>query len=253
MNMDRHEATASASAPPPISEADLHAYVDRKLSPARLALVEQFLAAYPAERARTRDWEEQNELLRGLLNPVLNEPVPAAFQSKPSTLPPPWRALAAGVLIALVGAGAGWSLRGLLDADTRRALADQATAPYSTVGSGDGALTGFARRAAIAHVVYSPDVRRPVEVAADQEQALVAWLTKRMGTAVRAPSLAAMQYELMGGRLLPGEKGPVAQFMYRGPGSRRLTLYVTREVAGQDTAFKFAAVAGAPGPRVNRR
>ena len=49
---------------------------------------------------------------------------------------------------------------------------------------------------------------------------------------------------LMGGRLLPGEKGPVAQFMYGAPGGQRLTLYVTREVSGQDTSFRF----GTDGP-----
>ena len=76
-------------------------------------------------------------------------------------------------------------LRGALDADAaRRAFASPAA--VSTTAT----LTGFAQRAAIAHVVYSPDVRRPVEVGADQEQALVTWLTKRMGSAVRAPSLA---------------------------------------------------------------
>lgn len=66
------------------------------------------------------------------------------------------------------------------------------------------------------------------------------WLTKRMGTAVRPPSLGSLGYELIGGRLLPGDKGPVAQFMYGAAGNQRLTLYVTREVQGQDnTAFKF--------------
>ena len=78
-----------------------------------------------------------------------------------------------------------------------------------------------------------------MEVGADEEQALVTWLTKRMGAAVRPPSLVSVGYELIGGRLLPGEKGPVAQFMYGAAGGQRLTLYVTREVPGRDTAFKF--------------
>ncbi len=60
-----------------------------------------------------------------------------------------------------------------------------------------------------------------------------------MGTAVHAPSLRSLGYELIGGRLLPGETGPVAQFMYGAADGQRLTLYVTREVSGQDTAFRF--------------
>ena len=52
-------------------------------------------------------------------------------------------------------------------------------------------------------MVYSPDVRRPVEVTADQEDQLVKWLSKRLGTPVSPPKLGALGYELIGGRLLP--------------------------------------------------
>ena len=173
--------------------------------------------------------------MRGLLNPVLGEPVPLRLPLQPSAVIWPWRAMAAGVLISVVSAGAAWSLRGAMDAEAARlAFAN----PSVTAGK-DRELSGFAQRAAVAHVVYSPDMRRPVEVGADQEQALVTWLTKRMGTAVRPPSLASLGYELIGGRLLPGENAPVAQFMYGTPGGQRLTLYVTREVTGQDTSFRF--------------
>jgi anti-sigma factor RsiW len=90
--------------------------------------------------------------------------------------------------------------------------------------------------------VYSKDQRRPVEVAADQEQQLVTWLSKRLGTEVHAPRLASVGYELVGGRLLPGDSGPVAQFMYQDSAGQRLTLYVTHEApqpTGRDTAFRF--------------
>ena len=172
--------------------------------------------------------------LRRLLNPVLSEPVPLGLPLKREAVAWPWRSLAAGVLIAV-----GQRRVGLVAARRGRCRCGTARVCEPGAASATSALTGFAQRAAIAHVVYSPDVRRPVEVGADQEQALVTWLTKRMGSAVRAPSLAALGYQLMGGRLLPGEKGPVAQFMYGGPGGQRLTLYVTREVAGQDTASSF--------------
>ena len=55
---------------------------------------------------------------------------------------------------------------------------------------------------------------------------------------------------LDGGRLLPGGKGPVAQFMYHDGAGAKLTLYVSSEVAdmgagvtggrNQETAFRFA-------------
>lgn len=228
MTMDdpRLQAIGTGTAPP-VTEADLHAFADRQLAPGRLAQVEQFLAAHPEQAARVRDWQQQNALLRELLAPVHEEPVPPGLAMRPVRAAWPWRGLAASLLIATVSAGAAWSLRGMVEAGAARATA-----------SGP-ALTGFAQRAAIAHAVYSPDKRRPVEVGADQEQALVTWLTRRMGAEVRAPALAPLGYALIGGRLLPGEKAPVAQFMYGAADGRRLTLYVTREVGQADAAFRF--------------
>jgi anti-sigma factor RsiW len=96
-------------------------------------------------------------------------------------------------------------------------------------------------RAAIAHAVYSPEVRHPVEVGADQESHLVAWLSKRLGAKVRAPNLESAGYSLVGGRLLPGENGPVAQFMYQCKQGTRVTLYVRTGMADQkETAFRYA-------------
>ena len=42
-------------------------------------------------------------------------------------------------------------------------------------------LSEFARQAVLAHVVYSPEVRHPVEVRAAQQEHLVQWLSKRLG------------------------------------------------------------------------
>src|SRR5207244_8792161 len=126
---------------------------------------------------------------------------------------------------ALLGALAGWEAR-----DWRR----PAGPPLA-----EGAL--MARRAAIAHATYSPEVRHPVEVGADQEQHLVAWLSKRVGAKVRAPKLDEAGMTLVGGRLLPGESGPVALFMYQSAAGRRLTLYIRAEANGQrETAFRYA-------------
>ncbi|MGZ5893953.1 MAG: anti-sigma factor family protein [Caldimonas sp.] len=219
---------------PPIAEADLHAYADGQLSPARRAEVEHYVAARDEERLRVEDWQRQSEGLRALLNPVLDEPLPLRLPLAPESRRWPWRGLAAAVAMCIVSAGVAWTARGAYDAPSRRvagALPDSAAPGVE--------LAGFARRAAIAHVVYSPDARRPVEVGGDQEQALVTWLTKRMGSPVRAPALGGLGYELIGGRLLPGETGPVAQFMYGAPGKPRLTLYVTREAVGQDASFRF--------------
>jgi len=55
------------------------------------------------------------------------------------------------------------------------------------------------------------------------------------------PHLADLGYSLVGGRLLPGDRGPVAQFMYQDTKGQRLTLYVRVNADdSRETAFRFA-------------
>ncbi|MDP1651497.1 MAG: anti-sigma factor, partial [Rhodocyclaceae bacterium] len=99
----------------------------------------------------------------------------------------------------------------------------------------------LARQAALAHAVFSPEVRHPVEVGAAEETHLVAWLSKRLGAELKPPRLSGHGFELVGGRLLPGDVGPVAQFMYQDARGQRLTLYVQRDAQdSRETAFRFA-------------
>jgi anti-sigma factor RsiW len=229
----------------PITEADLHAWVDGQLAAERAREVEAYLATRPDEVYRVNAWRAQKQELRALFDPVQDEPLPARLvrSARPRL---PWYAqrMAAGIAIAMLGAAAGWGLRGgTLDA-SMQAASDRGTA--STV------MQDFAQRAAVAHAVYSPELRRPVEVDAAHEDQLVAWLSKRMGTTMKPPHLQALGYALEGGRLLPGGKGPVAQFMYRDGNGSRLTLYVSNEIGqstqsnthgtgtNTDTAFRFA-------------
>jgi anti-sigma factor RsiW len=122
-----------------------------------------------------------------------------------------------------------------------------ASADFSGIGVDRGeygansARLDFARQAATAHAVYTPEVRHPVEVAAEEEQHLVNWLSKRLGSPLKVPHLSSLGYELVGGRLLPSDRGPVAQFMYQDKNGQRLTLYVrTDTAADHETAFRFA-------------
>jgi anti-sigma factor RsiW len=164
------------------------------------------------------------QALHELYDPVLEEPVPERVRPHR----PRWRtaALAAGWVAVGLAAGviAGWQLHAW-----RASVPPQAEVP------------SFVKRAAVAHAVYSPEVRHPVEVAADQEQHLITWLSKRLGVKVYAPKLEEAGLALVGGRLLPGDSGPVAQFMYQSQNGRRLTLYVRAENKQQrETAFRYA-------------
>lgn len=230
---------------PTVTDADLHALVDNRLSPERQREVEAWLAGRPEDAGRVEAYRAQTDALRVLFDPVLQEPVPPRLQAaaRRRALSWPAQSLAAGLLVALIGGGAGWSLRGgLADSGRTVPVAGQAT-PAPTLAS----AAGFAQRAVVAHAVYTPDQRRPVEIDAAHQDQLVAWLSKRMGAPMRPPHLQALGYALEGGRLLPGGEGPVAQFMYRDAGGARLTLYVSNEVADVEsgkpiagTAFRFA-------------
>jgi anti-sigma factor RsiW len=113
---------------------------------------------------------------------------------------------------------------------------------HALVGTHGGpAPLSLAKQAAIAHAVYSPEIRHPVEVGAAEQEHLVNWLSKRLGAKLRAPLLTAEGFDLVGGRLLPGPGGAVAQFMYQDAKGKRLTLYVSRiEGVQRDTAFRFS-------------
>ena len=178
----------------------------------------------PLEDAELKTWSQALHLL---YDPVLDEPVPERLRARRSARG--LAATAAGwVALGLAAGGlAGWNLHAW-----RASVPAQAEVP------------GFVKRAAVAHAVYSPEVRHPVEVGADQEQHLVAWLSKRLGAPLRAPKLenVGLGYALVGGRLLPGENGPVAHFMYQCKEGKRLTLYVRNNAIGNnETAFRYAA------------
>lgn len=205
-----------------VSEADLHAYVDGVLPLGRAAEVEAYLAERPEEAGRLAAYREQKAALRREFDPVLDEPPPPRLRvPRPVWLRPLARYAAVVAWLALGGV-IGWQLHAYTS--DRRAES-----------------TSWPRQAAIAHVVYSPEVRHPVEVGADQEKHLVTWLSKRLGTPLKVPHLGELGYTLVGGRLLPGDRGPVAQFMYQDGKGQRLTLYVrVNRDDSRETAFRFA-------------
>lgn len=211
----------------PVREDDLHAYVDGALPEARRLEIEAWLASHPDDAARVQVWAGQNQALHAAFDGVLNEPLPIdlvrAARRQPARMP--YKAVAAA--LAFVASG--------------------------LIGYGVGVHTGqpvpaplhFARDAAIAHAVFSPEVRHPVEVDAAHAAHLVGWLSKRLGTELRAPDFGALGFELLGGRLLSDESGPVAQFMYQDAGGHRVTLYVRRAaVDKRETAFRHATEDG---------
>lgn len=208
--------------PGTVRKAELHAYVDGQLDAVRRREVADYLTGHPEAAGRVEAYRRQKQALRALLDPVLAEALPRGLRAPRPTrrlVHVAWAAAAAVLLAA--GCVIGWQLRDM--------------AP-------DGAASevAVAQQAAIAHAVFTPQRRHPVEVKADEEAHLVSWLSKVLGAPLRAPHLSDIGYALVGGRLLSAPEGPAAQFMYEDAKGSRITLYVVRNPQWHGNAeFRF--------------
>ena len=211
----------------PVTEDELHAYADGVLPADRVAAVEAMLAADPAARDRVADWRAQADMIRDRFGPVADEPVPERLRletvaRRTSGLK---RKLAIAAAIAfLLGAAAGW-------------LAHE----YSGIGQNAQLARALADAAIEAHRLYVNEVRHPIEVRAGEEH-LLRWLSRRVGSEVKAPDLSPEGLQLMGGRLLPSPRGPTALIMYEGSGGERITLTCRRAIRDGATAFHWQSV-----------
>jgi anti-sigma factor RsiW len=210
----------------PVTEDELHAYVDGELAPDRKGAVETWLATHADDMARVTAWRSLADAIRTRYGTVATEPVPARLSLRQiERAGRSWRGMAAAAAVAafLVGGLAGWEAR---------SFAAPGAAPAAT----------FTTDALDAYKVYVVEVRHPVEVPASEEAHLVQWLSKRVGYQLRIPDLAPVGLKLVGGRLLPGPSGGAAAFfMYEGKSGERFTLYSTR-ANGPDSSLRYNAV-----------
>lgn len=197
----------------------INAMVDGQLPVAGRAELEALLAGDPAARTTLAAWQAQREALRALHRPLLDEAIPDALlaaarrgEAGRRQIEQWWRwgGMAAAVVLAF---GVGWLSHGQIGGPVPGQLAMQSS-------------QSFVRQASLAHAVFSPEVRHPVEVTAAQQDHLVQWLSKRVGRPLKVPVLATQGYELVGGRLLSGDGGARAQFMFQNTAGLRLTLYL---------------------------
>ncbi len=207
----------------PVTEDELHAYVDGELPAERRGDVEAWLAAHPEEAARVQSWRAMAEALHARYDAVVNEPVPRRLELERLVRQPRrwiYGSIAAALLAFIAGGGVGWVARG-------------ATSTPSTIQS-------FMLDALDAHRLYVVEVRHPVEVPGSERAHLKAWLTKRCGWEVRAPELAGLK--LVGGRLLPGPTGQAASFlMYESASGERFTIY-TAKASVETTHMRYTAL-----------
>jgi anti-sigma factor RsiW len=227
----------------------INALVDGQLPMGQRAAVLAQLAGDPPAKDTHLAWQAQRETLRALHRPLLDEAVPDSLLTAASRVQfgrhqrsqwSRWGGMAAALVLAF---GVGWLSHGRL------------AAPFGPQLAGVPARSAqaFVHQASLAHAVYSPELRHPVEVPAAQQEHLVQWLSKRLGKPLKVPVLAAQGYELVGGRLLPGEGGARAQFMFQNPSGDRITLYLgalegseSAPAGSRETAFRYSAEGPVP-------
>ena len=208
-----------------VTEHDLHALVDGQLPRERMSLVQAYLDQHPDEAQKVASWTLQRNNLKAMFDPVVHEKIPDSLllQQGRNESPRFFIRIAAVIAWLAVGLVSGWWLHG---------VQSQSILYAST--------PAFVNLAAMAHVVYTPEVRHPVEVNASEEQHLVKWLSKRLKGNVQIPQFNDAGYMLVGGRLLPGVDSAAAHFMYENTQGERLTLYVSQtDKQHNETAFHY--------------
>jgi anti-sigma factor RsiW len=211
-----------------ISEDELHAYADGFLPADRIAAIESYLATNPAQAAYVAEWRAQASAIRERFGRAAEEPIPERLQIENIALRASGlrRKIAAAAAVALiVGAAAGWFANDYWNA--------------SPQPSAQNLMARALAEAAIeAHRLYINEVRHPIEVRAEEAH-LLPWLSRRVGSPVRAPDLGTEGYKLLGGRLLPGSRGPAALIMYEGTGGERITVTSVRAGSSERSNFKW--------------
>lgn len=208
----------------PVTEDELHAYVDGELPADRRAAVEAWLSTHPDDMARVAKWRALSDAVHARYGNVAAEPIPGRLSlDQIERAGRSWKSIAAAAAIGafLVGGLAGWWARGA-----------SAAAPDT--------VQTFTTEALDAYKLYVVEVRHPVEVPGNEAAHLVQWLSKRVGYQLQIPDLQPLGLTLVGGRLLPGPRGAAAFFMYESKSGERYTLYSTRS-DGQDTALRYNA------------
>jgi anti-sigma factor RsiW len=197
---------------PEVDEEELHAFVDGQLPRGRCTAVLAYLGRHPDEIARLAAYALHKEQLRRKLEEFDlqggGDATTAELQqaladrlSAPSYRD--WLRRAAAMALLL---GAGWWSNTLY----QRHLADR--------------LPGVVVEAAQAHEIFGGDPNRPVELAAVAAADMAVWFSSQLGELVEIPSLHGMGLRLVGGRLLAGDDGPVAQLIYEDGSGYRVSL-----------------------------
>ena len=254
---------ASPSPVQPVTEDDLHAFIDGQLPPVRRETVLRHLDANPAAAAKVAAYGAQRAALRAALLDRSGAAPPAPRLSLASLAGETirrqrrrgfWRIAASALVAAMLGAGGGYY-----------------AATSTTPSRQERAVALLGEQAAATFVVFAVDTQHPVDVGPADLPRLRQWLSARLDRPVDPPPLDMLGYRLIGARLVATEHGGAAALiLYENEGGDRIGLLlrpmapdlratlqplVTPKVGGKtwiDQGMGYALIGPRPGPALDR-
>jgi anti-sigma factor RsiW len=205
----------------PISEEELHAYLDGELPDARRAAVEAYLRDHPEDAQRLGVYRDDGVAIKRIFSHG-----GAAIHARRSSSPMSWRSVstvswrhaAAVALILAVGAAAGWFGRERIN---------------------DTGMERLAHQAAAAHLILNGSGVEPLATSSLGE------LSRRMSSALgvrtelRDPS--GTGYKIVGARIVPLATGRAVQLVMRGPADETITFYFEGRPGAKETPVRRIA------------
>ncbi|MEI9932555.1 MAG: hypothetical protein WDM89_18960 [Rhizomicrobium sp.] len=196
----------------PVSDEQLHAFIDGELHPDETERIAKAIAEDTALSRQAAAYQADKAMIQNLFGPLVERPVPQAWIARikqdarphPVRRLAPWAAIAAALLIAVL------------------------SAPYfrnTPVGGEDSII-----REAIAARGHSLTPQETLEAqSAAQLQTINAAMAQSLKMKLKAPDLERMGYRLASAQVygdVPGGKS--VELVYRGAGRDDLTIYVRR-------------------------
>jgi anti-sigma factor RsiW len=228
---------------PPVSEAELHGFVDGGLDRVRRDAVQALLAASPEDAARVEMWRRQNERIRAAFASMKtpSRPLPwslfygpgaagTADRGGPASGASSWRERWSGRLIGLAFAG-GVLLTACADYFTNHVGAPDDVMPAS--GEAAEASGAFAAQTLSALRAFGPP------------PAMLSLSSKGDGGAPELaapvlPALPAGRQTLAGVRAMPGEQGQMLCMFYARKDAGTLALCAEKTPGPDETAPRVA-------------
>jgi anti-sigma factor RsiW len=198
----------------PVSEMDLHAFIDGELSPERAAAVEAAMARDPLLAARVRDFRADKLTLIAAYGPLINVPVPAALLKMARTKPPRLTAKRRRQNLMLMGAAAlaASLLLTLMPRVPRDPVIEQALAARQNI-----------------HVPSRELNERDLVNAEAADQAM----SDMLGNSTHVPDLRRAGFKLISAQIYGQPRSEAVQLRYEDAERRLFTVFL-RPSAGPD-------------------